>query len=74
MFLFFFKAFQVSLQYLFNIFILLNTVTYIKLKMDPKMYTFKNLKKLKKTSGDPVLNFWWYKCFYLSYDKHFKNV
>ena len=43
------NLFKVILQYLFNVFILFNTVSYIKLnfkqKIDPKMCTFKNLEK-----------------------------
>ena len=60
------NTFKVTLQYLFNVFILFNTVSYIeinlKLKVDPKMCTFKNLKKFgtpgksfEKTSGKPVV-------------------
>ena len=45
--------FEVALQYLFNVFILFNTVSYIeiilKLKIDPKMCTFKNLEAIWKT-------------------------
>ena len=58
------NTFKVTLQYLINIFILFNTVSYIeirlKLKIDPKICTFKNRKKLRKpgknfekTSGNP---------------------
>ena len=40
------NTFKVSLQYLFNVFILLNTVSYIKiifkLKVDPKVFTLKS--------------------------------
>ena len=46
------NTFQVTIQYLFNVFILINTASYIKLnfklKIDPKMCTFKNLEKLEK--------------------------
>ena len=62
----FFYAFKVILQYLFNIFMLLNTVSYnnlnLKLKIDPKMCTSQNLKEIWKpgkkieiTSGNPDL-------------------
>ena len=44
---------EITLQTLFNIFLLFNTVPYIKLnfklKIDPKMYTFKNLEEIWKT-------------------------
>ena len=54
-----------TLQYLLNVYILFNTVSYLKLnfklKIDPKMCTFKNLeeisktwKNFEKTSGNPV--------------------
>ena len=47
------NTFKVTLQYLFDIFILFNTVSYIKLniklKIDPKMCTFKTLEKIWKT-------------------------
>ena len=47
------NTFKVTLQYLFNAFILFNTVSLVeinlKLKIDPKMCTFKNLEEnLKK--------------------------
>jgi len=58
--------FKVALHYLFNVFLLFNTVSHLKLnfklKKDPKMCTFKNLKeiwkpgkKFEKISGNPVL-------------------
>ena len=42
------NTFEVSLQYLFNVFILFNTVFLLKfkLKVDPKTRTFKNLEKI----------------------------
>ena len=44
---------KVTLQYLFYFFIQFNTVSYTiinyKLKIDPKMCTFKNLKEIWKT-------------------------
>ena len=48
------NTFKVVLEYLFNVFILFNTVFYLKLnfnlkKIDPKMCTFKNLEKILKT-------------------------
>ena len=53
-------TFKVALQYLF-IFLLFKTVSYFKLKIDPKMYTFKNLEQIRKpgkifekASGNPV--------------------
>ena len=46
------NTFKVTLQYLFNVFILFNTVSYIeitlKLKIDPKMCTFNNLEEIWK--------------------------
>ena len=39
-------TFEVILQYIFNVFIVFNIV--FKLKVDPKMRTFKNLEKIKK--------------------------
>ena len=47
------NIYKVALQYLFNVFILFNTVFYLKLnfklKIDPKMNTFKNLEEILKT-------------------------
>ena len=47
------NTFKVTLQYFFNAFILFNTVSLIeinlKLKIDPKMCTFKNLEEIWKT-------------------------
>ena len=59
------NMFKVALYYLFNVFILYNTVSYLKLnfkpKIDPKMFTYKNLEEILKTwkffwktSGNPV--------------------
>ena len=46
------NIFKLALQYLFNDFILFNAVSYLKLnfklKIDPKMCTFKNLEKILK--------------------------
>ena len=46
------NIFKIALQNLFNIFILFNTASYFKfnfrLKIDPKMFTFKNLEKVWK--------------------------
>ena len=39
------NTFKVALQYLFNVLILFNTVFNFKLKIDPKMRTFKNPEK-----------------------------
>ena len=58
------NIFKVASQYLFNVFILFNTVSYLKhnfkLQIGPKMCTFKNLeeiwntwKKFEKVSGNP---------------------
>ena len=47
------NIFKVALQYLFNIFLLFNTVSYIKLKVEPKMCIFKTWKNLEKISGNP---------------------
>ena len=45
--------FKVALQYLFNVFIIFNTVSYLKLnfklKVALKMCTFKNLEEIWKT-------------------------
>ena len=47
------NTFKVTLQYVFNVFILFNTISYIeinlKLKIDPKMFIFKNLEEIWKT-------------------------
>ena len=44
---------KVALKFLFNVFILFNTVSYIKFnfkqKIDPKICTFKNLEEIWKT-------------------------
>ena len=60
----FLNILKVVLQYLFNAFILFNTVSYLKLdfklKIEPKMYSFKNQeviwktwKNFERTSGNP---------------------
>ena len=58
------NTFKVTLQYLFNAFILFNTVSYIKLnfklKIDPKMRTFKNLEETKKKK---TVNEMWFVIF-----------
>ena len=45
------NTFEVALQYLFNVFIMFNTVFYLnfKLEIDPKIFTFKNLEEILKT-------------------------
>ena len=44
------KTFKVALQYLFNVFILSNTVFNLKLlKLDSKMRILKNLEEIWKT-------------------------
>ena len=45
------NIFKVALEYLFNGFILFKTIfkLYFKLKIDPKMCAFKNLKGIWKT-------------------------
>ena len=49
----FLNKFEVTLQYLLNVFILIKTVSYIevklKLKIDQGMCTFRNLEKIWKT-------------------------
>ena len=49
----FLNKFEVTLQYLLNVFILIKTVSYIevklKLKIDQEMCTFRNLEKIWKT-------------------------
>ena len=52
------NTFEVALQYLFNVFIIFNTASFLKLnfklKIDQKMYTFNNLEEIfPKTSGNP---------------------
>ena len=45
------NTFIFALKYLSNVFMIFNTVSYInlnfKLKIDPKICTFKNLEKIK---------------------------
>ena len=47
------SIYKLTLQYIFNVFVLFNTVCFIKLnlklKIDQKMCTFKNLEKIWKT-------------------------
>ena len=47
------NIFKVALQYLFNVVILLNTVSYLKLnlrlKIDPEICIFKHLEEIQKT-------------------------
>ena len=54
------NSFKVALQYFFNVFILFNIVSNLKLnfklKMDPKMCTFKNLEKNQKNRVATLLN------------------
>ena len=56
-FFFFKKLFKVSLQYLFNGFVLFNIVFNLKLnlkqKIDQKMHTYKNLKEIRKKEWQP---------------------
>ena len=57
-FIFIKQLIQVALQYLFNVFIIFNTASFLKLnfklKIDQKMYTFNNLEEIfPKTSGNP---------------------
>ena len=51
---------EVILQYLFNVFILINTVSYIKLKfklkIDPNICTLNTRKKILKKSGNFDIN------------------
>ena len=62
------NTYKVTLQYLFNVFILFNTVSYfkfnLKLKIDLKCVLLKICKKFenplkikKKTNGNPEVNF-----------------
>ena len=50
--IFYFNTLKVVLQYIFNVLLLFNTVSYIKLnlklKIDPKVCIFKNLEKFLK--------------------------
>ena len=47
------NIFKLALQYLFNVFILFNTGSYLKLnfklKIEPKICTFKNVEEIWKT-------------------------
>ena len=56
------NTFKVALEYLFNVFILFKTVSYLKLnlklKVDPKMCTFKNLEEIFKTWKKIAKNIW----------------
>ena len=56
------NTFKVTLQNFFNVFIIFNTVSYVelnlKLKVDPKMYTFKNLKEIWKIWKNNLKNKW----------------
>ena len=51
--IFFFNTFKVALQYYFNVFKLFNIIFNLefnlKLKIDPKMRSFKNLEEIWKT-------------------------
>ena len=57
-----FKVYIKLYKYLFNDFILCKTISYLKLnfklKKDPKMDTFKNLKKVLKTWKKIAKNIW----------------
>ena len=52
---FFLNTFKVTLQYIFNVFIPFNTVFNLKLnfklKIHPKMHTFKSLEKFEKKNN-----------------------
>ena len=56
------NTFKVTLQHLLNVFVLFNTVSFIeinlKLKIDPKMFTFKNLEEIWKTWKNFRKNEW----------------
>ena len=51
---------KLALKYLFNVFVLLKTDSYInlnfKLKIDPKKCTFKDLEKIRKNEWQPCNN------------------
>ena len=55
-------TFEIALQYLFNVFILYNTIFYLKLnfklKIDPKMCTFKSLEEILKNCKKFWKNEW----------------
>ena len=54
------NKFKIALQYLFNVFILINAVFYpninLKLKIDPKKFTFENLEKIFHKHLAPLLH------------------
>ena len=54
---FFVSIFKIALQYIFNVFVLFDTVFKLKLnfklKIDPKMCIFLNLEKIKKNEWQP---------------------
>ena len=52
------NTFKEALHYLFNVFILFNTVSNLKLKIDPKMCTFRNMEKILKTWRKFAENIW----------------
>ena len=63
------NTFKANLHDIFNVFILFNTVSQIKLsfrlKIYPKLCTFKNLEEFLKASGNPVSsNLWFNNCKY----------
>ena len=55
-------TFKVTLQYLFNVLIVFNKVSYfkfnLKLKKDPKMCSFKNPEEILKTWKKYLKNKW----------------
>ena len=56
------NTFEVPLQYLFKVFILLDTIFYLelnfKIKIDQKICTFKNLEEILKTWRKFAKNIW----------------
>ena len=71
------NTFKVTLQHLLNVFVLFNTVSFIeinlKLKIDPKMFTFKNLEEIWKTWKKFRKNEW-QPCKYEQFNKKVCNI
>ena len=71
------KTFEVALQCLFNVFILFNTVFYFKLnfklKIDPKMCTFKNLEEILKNWRKFAKSIW-QPCIFIDINIYFSHI
>ena len=68
------NTFKVTLQYLINVFILTNTVSYIKfnfkLKIGPEICSFKNLEEILKTLKK-LTKYEWQPCVMYSHIYYF---